>query len=340
MRSRSALGSRSVERAPPRAAADEPCRRARPCGRSGSRAPAGRAAVSSERRRARAAASARCRPPRGTRATPTSSAGGRRPRTRAAAAASRQAPGAPAVRPQPFGNGATREPGKLSELSNSELLPAPRSARRSSGSSVERQRREELSACARRATTSTCPGRATRGRGERGEPALGRARRARPSAAPTAASARLQRRLEPAVEPLDTARLEVGDARARPARPRSPHPRAGGAISSHACSAAGRVRVDEHERGQVASASPSRIPGRTPAASAAAVTGPEKRLLPAAGASAAGAQRSAGRRAQRRLQLEPGDDEAGDHGNVCSTRTHVLLSSREVARGSAGAVPG
>ena len=34
--------------------------------------------------------------------------------------ASRQAPGAPAVRPQSFGHGATREPSKLSKLSNSE----------------------------------------------------------------------------------------------------------------------------------------------------------------------------------------------------------------------------
>ena len=56
--------------------------------------------------------------------------------------ASRQAPGAPAVRPQSFGDGATREPGKLSELSNSErfelfvALPFERQQ-------AERQRREE-----------------------------------------------------------------------------------------------------------------------------------------------------------------------------------------------------
>ena len=34
----------------------------------------------------------------------------------------RQAPGAPAVRPQSFGDGTTREPGKLSDRSYSELL--------------------------------------------------------------------------------------------------------------------------------------------------------------------------------------------------------------------------
>src|SRR5205085_3821585 len=35
---------------------------------------------------------------------------------------SRQAPGAPSVRPQPFGDGTTRKPGKLSDRAHSELL--------------------------------------------------------------------------------------------------------------------------------------------------------------------------------------------------------------------------
>src|SRR5262249_57582833 len=34
---------------------------------------------------------------------------------------------------------------------------------------------------------------------------------------------------------------------------------------------------------------------------------------------------------KRRTQLEPGDGEAGDHGNVCSTRTHVPLSTPPAA---------
>src|SRR5947209_6318396 len=56
---------------------------------------------------------------------------------------SRQAPGAPAVRPQAFGDGASREPGKLSEPADSECfqfgaaLPFERQQR-------ERQRREEV----------------------------------------------------------------------------------------------------------------------------------------------------------------------------------------------------
>ena len=55
---------------------------------------------------------------------------------------SRQAPGAPAVRPQTFGDGATREPGKLSKPANSErfelfvALPFERQQ-------CQRQRREE-----------------------------------------------------------------------------------------------------------------------------------------------------------------------------------------------------
>jgi len=55
---------------------------------------------------------------------------------------SRQAPGTPAVRPQTFGDGATREPGKLSDFANSErfelfvALPLERQQ-------AERQRSEE-----------------------------------------------------------------------------------------------------------------------------------------------------------------------------------------------------
>src|SRR5439155_21436692 len=56
---------------------------------------------------------------------------------------SRQAPGTPAVRPQTFGDGATREPGKLSEFANSEgfeLLVAVALEREKR----ERERSEEL----------------------------------------------------------------------------------------------------------------------------------------------------------------------------------------------------
>src|SRR5207244_3745535 len=58
-------------------------------------------------------------------------------------APSRQAPGAPAVRPQTFGHGATRKPGKLSELRDSKLLKllSLPCLKREQG---QRKRREEL----------------------------------------------------------------------------------------------------------------------------------------------------------------------------------------------------
>ena len=73
----------------------------------------------------------------------------------------------------------------------------------------------------------------------------------------------------------------------------------------------------------MASASPSRIPGSTPAASAAAVTGPSSGSEPGSGASAAGPSARRGRSRSAARSSNPGNDEAGDHGNVCSTRTHV-----------------
>ena len=67
------------------------------------------------------------------------------------------------------------------------------------------------------------------------------------------------------------------------------------------------------------------MPGRTPAASAAAVTGPSSGSVPGAGPARLREER-AGPVAQRGLELEPRDEDAGDHRNTCSTRTHVLLS--------------
>src|SRR5439155_1252607 len=122
--------------------------------------------------------------------------------------ASRQAPGAPAVRPQAFGDGATREPGKLSEPAHPErlqllvALPLERQQR-------QRQRREEAPHLLV-ADDEQLPGSRDGGRRERGEAAPRSAdpcvpRRADRGERPP------QRRLEPAVEPLDAARLEVGD---------------------------------------------------------------------------------------------------------------------------------
>ena len=88
----------------------------------------------------------------------------------------------------------------------------------------------------------------------------------------------------------------------------------------------GRVGLDEHEpragRERLAEAHPRPTPAPPPPPSPARAAAPPR--LRRERRRAQGERRL---RAQRRLQLEPGDGEAGDHGNVCSTRTHVPLSS-------------
>src|SRR4051794_28677209 len=78
----------------------------------------------------------------------------------------------------------------------------------------------------------------------------------------------------------------------------------------------------------MASASPIRMPGRTPFASAVAVTEPISGSVPGSGASAAGAvsrpglSRSAARRSKAGMAI------AAITGNVCSTRTDVRRQLR------------
>ena len=177
-----ALGRRLAqrERPPPRAAADEP-RRERDLADRAARSRSGRRAAGRAGRRARAAASARCRPPRGTRAASTSSAGGRRRGRDARSPSPRQAPGAPAVRPQTFGDGAARQPGKLSEPLAPRAPSAPRCAR-----SLEREQRRAAAARGTRASA----------RRRRRAPAPA-ARRSPPRARRTAARPRRRARPRP-----------------------------------------------------------------------------------------------------------------------------------------------
>src|SRR6266540_2136219 len=120
-------------------------------------------------------------------------------------AASRQAPGAPAVRPQTFGNGATRKPGKLSKPSHSQflqlllLLLAQREQ-------VERQRREEFARALVRHDEQLPRPRDVR-RGERRKLPLGRTDPRVPQRA-DGSERPLQRRLDAPVEPLHAARFE------------------------------------------------------------------------------------------------------------------------------------
>src|SRR5215210_2569508 len=77
-------------------------------------------------------------------------------------------------------------------------------------------------------------------------------------------------------------------------------------ISSHARSAPAGSGSTSASEGQVASASPRRMPGLTPAASAAAVTGPINGSSPSTGARAAGLSASAGRARSAARSSNPG----------------------------------
>src|SRR5262249_58973779 len=129
---------------------------------------------------------------------------------------SRQAPGAPAVRPQTFGDGATREPSKLSELANSErfeLLVAVAFERKKR----ERERCEEL----RQLLVGDhdyLPGPRDRSCRQCGEPPPRRADACVPLR-PDGSEGTLQRRLETAIEPFDSLGLEMCHAAGRAVHP-------------------------------------------------------------------------------------------------------------------------
>ena len=156
-RSRAGIGGRLAQRhrPAPRGAADEPrperelSRRPPRAFRSGEQAVEQHPEPSPERQLA-----GRLLP--GTRA----SRAGRQPAVVAAhppvLLSPRQAPGAPAVRPQSFGNGGTRQPGKLSDRANSQLLQLLVAV------ALERQQRAAAaargtSACGRRRRSAPAP---------------------------------------------------------------------------------------------------------------------------------------------------------------------------------------
>ena len=253
----------------------------------------------------------------------------RRACARARAASSRLSPGpgAPAVRPQSFGDGATRKPGKLAKPLDSPAPSAPRCrcARvrsRSIGSgarnSCVRSSRDD-ERLPRRARRSPQPARRTSATPRpRARPS-----RLRPLQRP------LQRRLEPAVEPLDPAGLEVRACPARPESTAKPASSSARTIPSHASSAAAGSGSTSCERRARRERLPSRMPGCTPAVLGDGGHRPEQRLGPRL------------RRERRRRELQPGRSRSatrssnpgmtrrGDHGNVCSTRTHVPCQERE-----------
>ena len=134
-----------------------------------------------------------------------------------------------------------------------------------------------------------------------------------------------ERRLDTAVEALDPPGLERDAAEAvrldREAGvlepPEDPLP---GVLGL------GGVLLDEHEP----RTRRERLPHPHPRPDALCLRGgghrSEQRLLAGRGSERRRAEREPRPRPQRGSQLEPWDDDAGGHGNVCSTRTHVPLS--------------
>ena len=233
-----------------------------------------------------------------------------------------QAPGAPAVRPQSFGNGATRQPGKLSDRAYPELLELL-VAGRVERQELQRQRgQERLRPVVGDDQRLTGPGDA-RCR-QRGEPSLRRPRPRLPRR-PDRGERPPERRLQPAVQPFHSSRVEVDDTGAvRLDResgilepPQDLLPRLFGR---------GRVLLDQLERRAGRERLREAHPGTDPGSFGGPRHRAEQRLR--------ARQRRKRRRsclyprpvAERRPQIEGRDDDESDHGNVCSTRTHVPLS--------------
>ena len=138
----------------------------------------------------------------------------------------------------------------------------------------------------------------------------------------------LERRSDSSVQPLDTSRLEDHhamldriDAEARvleTAQDLLPLPLD-----------RGRIAVDENER----RTSGERLPQTHPRLDAYRVCGrgywTEKRLPARVGRQCGRHEREPRSRAQRCSQLEPGNEETRDHRNICSIRTYVPLSRLE-----------
>ena len=236
--------------------------------------------------------------------------------------ASRQTPGAPAVRPQAFGHGAAREPGKLSKLSHSELFELRVPLRRER-QERERQRREEL-AGALVGDDQDLPGARDVRRCECGEPALGSAHAWIPGRADGGERA-LERSLEPAVKTFDSARLEVDAAEVRgvdrEARVLEPAEH-----SLPLLAGGGRILFDENEAGtgreRLAQAHARPHAHRVGGRGHGAEQGLRSRQWSKRG-------RPLGKhrfRTERRAQLEAGDDDAGDHRERMFYRTGVRMS--------------
>ena len=227
---------------------------------------------------------------------------------------SRQAPGAPPVRPQSFGYGAARKPSKLTDLAHAELLELA-SPLLSERKQRERKRREEL-ARALVGNDQHLPGARHVRRSECGKPAPGRAGAWIPGRADGGEGAP-KRRLHAAVKTFDATRLEVDAAEvARLDREAAvlepPQDLLPGLLGR------GRVLVDEDElraRGERLPHAHARL---DPLGLGRSRHRAEQRLLALGGRERCRAQGKARAGAQCRAELEARNEDAGHH------RTYVL----------------
>ena len=255
----------------------------------------------------------------------TSSAGGRRPRTRALCPAARERPGLPC----PPGRAALRPlPQAAPPAPPSGAPPVPRAPRSGRpGAAAAR-------AAAVRGSPPPCrPRRRVPARDARRSPP--RVRRTGAAQRPRVGPRQLRRRRAPARAPPPSLRTAARRPSSRSrrvpaprARPRSRSPRAAAAPPPTPARPLAGSCSTSTSCGHIASASPSRIPGCTPASSAAAVTGPTSGSVPGYGRERRRHERQPRLLPQRRTQLETWDEETRDHGNVCSIPEQVFLSNR------------
>ena len=246
--------------------------------------------------------------------TSASSAAGLRPRTLRLPPAAGEPPRLPPVDAEPLRDRAARELRELPDPAHSEPFEL-RVALARHGQKRERERLEErLLLLLRDEQDLTRPRHARRR--ECGE------------APPRRSDARIPGRADGLQRALES-RLPPPYSRSTPRVSKTTTPCSTGSTAnpassrrrktpSHSRSTAAGSRSTSTSDGHVASASPSRIPGLTPAASAIEVTGPSSGSSPASGASAAGSSASLGRARSAALSSNPG---MRRHAII---RTHVL----------------
>ena len=231
-------------------------------------------------------------------------------------------PRPPPFRPEPLGDGAPRQRRQLSQLS----YPQPLELRVAVG--AERQQRERQrceKALLRAVRDDEClPGTRDARRRQSGEPAPGSARAWIPGRSDRGERP-LERRLQASVEPLDPARLEV-DATGLLGLDREPGVLEPLQRPLPLALDRGGILLDEDERRAGGERLPQAHPRLHPCRLGRGGDGSHERLRARQRRERRRLERQPRPGAKRCAQLEAGDDEAGDHRNVCSTYERMFLS--------------